>query len=296
MNTPLVIPTAEPFLYTGNRIGCLLVHGFTGTPKEMFPIGEFLAQKGLTIMGIRLAGHATNMKDITRMQWQDWLANIEDGLSMLKNITDVQFIIGLSMGGILSLIASAFYPFEGAVIYSAPYDTPDSWQKKMLPVLKYLIRGVPKGPSDWQNPEAEKDHVCYPVYPTAAIPQYLAAQETMQKLLSQVKIPVLLIYSKMDKTATPSHMQSIYNQLGSTNKKMILLLSMLSFLWSGGMAPAAERKATPGQAAPVEKVFTGENRGGDGVGRGLNSAYPGTVVGLAKFLRSNLQAQAKCFC
>ncbi|HBF40708.1 MAG TPA: carboxylesterase, partial [Anaerolineaceae bacterium] len=31
----LTMQGAEPFLFKGNDTGCLLIHGFTGTPFEM---------------------------------------------------------------------------------------------------------------------------------------------------------------------------------------------------------------------------------------------------------------------
>ena len=60
----MIIPTAEPFYLPGNNIGCLLVHGFTGAPKEMRWMGEFLGNQGYTVLGIRLAGHATTPEDM----------------------------------------------------------------------------------------------------------------------------------------------------------------------------------------------------------------------------------------
>ena len=53
----MIIKTAEPFYFPGNSTGCLLIHGFTGTPKEMRPLGDFLADKGYSVLGIRLSGH-----------------------------------------------------------------------------------------------------------------------------------------------------------------------------------------------------------------------------------------------
>lgn len=52
-----LFPSAEPFFFPGGRACCLLVHGFTGTPEEMLPLGEFLASAG--IPGVRLAVQAT---------------------------------------------------------------------------------------------------------------------------------------------------------------------------------------------------------------------------------------------
>ena len=30
----------EPFYFPGNKTGCLLIHGFTGSPGEMRPLGS----------------------------------------------------------------------------------------------------------------------------------------------------------------------------------------------------------------------------------------------------------------
>lgn len=51
-----VIPSAEPFLFLGDDTGILLVHGFTGAPKEMRTMGEYLAAHGKTVLGIRQPG------------------------------------------------------------------------------------------------------------------------------------------------------------------------------------------------------------------------------------------------
>ncbi|MDP1778829.1 MAG: hypothetical protein Q8K73_00995, partial [Anaerolineales bacterium] len=65
MNTQ-TIPTTEPFLLRGNKTGILLIHGFTGAPKEMRWMGEYLNEQGFTCLGIRLNGHATTPEDMRR--------------------------------------------------------------------------------------------------------------------------------------------------------------------------------------------------------------------------------------
>ena len=55
-----IIPGSEPFYLPGGSTGCLLLHGFSATPEEMRPLGEFLASKGYSVIGVRLAGHATH--------------------------------------------------------------------------------------------------------------------------------------------------------------------------------------------------------------------------------------------
>ena len=79
MLSPIIIPTTEPFFFPGGATGCLMVHGFTGTPKEMRWLGEYLAGKGHSVLGVRLAAHATRPNDMIRARWHDWLASVEDG-------------------------------------------------------------------------------------------------------------------------------------------------------------------------------------------------------------------------
>jgi len=114
---PQIIPTAEPFFFPGQgenaRIGCLVSHGFTGTPKEVRWLGEYLNEQGYTVCGIRLTGRATQPEDMVRSRWRDWLLSVEDGYNLLRGCTDQVFLLGLSMGGILSLAAAAQFGVRG---------------------------------------------------------------------------------------------------------------------------------------------------------------------------------------
>src|SRR5437764_946463 len=47
----------QPFRIRGGTRGCLLIHGFAGTPPEMRGLGEYLAAAGYDVMGPLLAGH-----------------------------------------------------------------------------------------------------------------------------------------------------------------------------------------------------------------------------------------------
>jgi carboxylesterase len=218
MNTARTIPTAEPFFIPGGNIGCLLVHGFTGTPKEMRMLADSLAQEKYTILAPRLAGHATRVEDITRSHWEDWLSSVEDSINLLKGCTQQQVIMGLSMGGILSLIAAARYDLAGVVSFSTPCSLPGDPRAKYLPVLKYFIREVSKGKPDWRNQEAAKDHKDYPYYPTAAILQLKELIEVMQSELVNVKIPALFVQSRVDQGIPAESLETLYAQVSSTDK------------------------------------------------------------------------------
>jgi len=222
MVSSFCIQTAEPFFFPGDETGCLLVHGFTGTPKEMRWLGEYLAGQGRTVLGIRLAGHATTPEDMLRVRWQDWLASVEDGWYVLSGCTKRIFIGGLSMGGILSLRFAAQFPVAGVIAMSTPHHLPSD---RRLPYIKALCKiqpSIAKGASDWHDSEAERVHVDYPDYPTRALAELRDLLAEMRASLPQVTAPTLLIYSLQDGSVRPEegHADLIYNALGSKQKSV----------------------------------------------------------------------------
>lgn len=218
MSKALTIPTAEPFFLPGGKTGCLLIHGFTGTPFEMRMLGASLHQDDYTILAPRLAGHATRVEDITRSHWEDWVASVEDGLNLLKGCTDKQVIMGLSMGGVLALIAAARFNPTGVVTFSAPSALPGDPRVKYLPILKFIIRKVGKGEPDWQNPDAAKDHVDYPYYPTDAIVQLKKLIDVMRSELVNVKVPALFVQSRRDQGIPAESLDYLYKTVSSEDK------------------------------------------------------------------------------
>ncbi len=46
-------------------MGALLIHGYTGSPPEMRLIGDYLHERGLTVLGPLLPGHGTNVADMS---------------------------------------------------------------------------------------------------------------------------------------------------------------------------------------------------------------------------------------
>ena len=216
--TPQIIPTAEPFLIKGGPIGCLLIHGYTGTPKEMNMLAESLAEDGHTILAVRLFGHASDPEDMLRARWWDWLASVEDGLNILKGCTDRQVVMGLSMGGALALLTAARYPVKAVISYSTPYDMPKDPRIKHLRWLHWLMPRQSKGKPDWHNPQAPKDHVDYPYFPTRSLLELQELLRVMRSELPAIRIPALIVQSHGDHTVPPESMDYLFEHISSADK------------------------------------------------------------------------------
>ena len=226
-----IIPTAEPFFFLGDRSkpACLLVHGFTGTPKEMRWMGEYLHEQGFTCLGVRLAGHATDPEDMIRSHWTDWTASVEDGYALLRSFTDSIFLVGLSMGAALSLLMSTRLDVEGVVAMSTPYKLPDDPRLRHIEWISKIVAYMPKSDEEpgasWFDKEAWKEHVSYPQNPVRSIGELNKLLGEMRAVLPKIDVPVLLMHSRDDKYVLPENMEMVYADLVNASDKTKLYVT-----------------------------------------------------------------------
>jgi carboxylesterase len=220
----MIIPTAEPFFLPGKpgQPGCLLIHGFTGSPKEMRWMGEYLSEQGYPCLGIRLTGHATRPEDMIRSRYTDWIASVEDGYHLLSGVTDRIYLVGLSMGGVLSLLMSTKLDVVGVVAMSTPYHIPydyPAWAMKLASkFMPYQPKSKEVPGASWFDKEAYAEQVSYPQNPVRSAAELQLLLEEMRTALPSVDVPVLLIHSENDTYVLPENMEHIYSNLGASDK------------------------------------------------------------------------------
>src|SRR5688572_33416068 len=141
-DTP-VLPGAAPFSSDGGRIGALLVHGFTGCPQSMRPWAEYLAEAGLTVRLPRLPGHGTTWREMNLTRWPDWYGEAERAFDQLRSRCDTVFVMGLSMGGTLSLRLAEERAGEVAgLVLVNPSLLTENPQARLLPLLQWFVPSV----------------------------------------------------------------------------------------------------------------------------------------------------------
>lgn len=224
---PGYMPNAEPFFYPGNHVGCLLIHGFTGTPYEMRELGERLAAEKYSVLGPALAGHATDLDQMCATRWQDWYASVTSAYDQLHDTCDVIFPIGLSLGALLALHISAHKPVTGVVSISAPFGI----HNPLIPLFKafpFLFNFIPYirkgGKDDTLDPEIRTRHPAYDRYPTrCAESLFLDFVPHLQSDLPDIHAPALLIQSRGDRSIPEDSMPQFHARLGSREKEMVWL-------------------------------------------------------------------------
>jgi len=216
----------SPFFFPGGPVGCLLIHGFTGSPPEMRPMGEYLAQRGLTVSGPLLAGHGTTPEDLARTIWQEWYASVEVAFQGLRQSCAKVFLAGFSLGSLLALHLAVRHEVAGLILMSPPLYVHD-WRMRFVPLLRHFIRFVSKDTdprhSDLTDAEAYKRFWSYDVHPVASAYQVLLLQKLVRSELERIRFPTLIIYATRDVGITPQSGPALYNGISTEDKELLVL-------------------------------------------------------------------------
>lgn len=221
----------DAFVLPGGDIGCLLIHGFTGTPYEMRFVGERLHAAGYTVIGVRLAGHTTRAEDLAQFARSDWYASVNDGFEALMGQCRQCVVVGLSLGSLLALRLALDRPeaIGGIVLLSSALVLANPWPARvgrfLHPVLPWLPRRwqfVHKGMSDIADEAARAMHPGYRVMPLRGIFELVALQREVRRLLPQVRQPALIIHSAQDHTAPLVNLTLLERALPSVRRTVVL--------------------------------------------------------------------------
>lgn len=230
--SPSILPGAEPFFHRGNGIGCLCLHGFMASPNELRWLGESLAARGFTVYVPRLTGHGIDPRNMSRMHWYDWYTSALDGYHILRSQCDQVIPMGLSMGGLLSLMIAADYPVTGVGVLAAPLFirarilSHTGWLKYLIPYtnqpdserLRSLIRE-----EQTRRGESVVGRVRYDTWSTGAVWEFSKLMRRARSGLASVNAPLLLLYAQRDTTAPPDNIHILTRETRSTNIEKFVL-------------------------------------------------------------------------
>lgn len=215
-----VMKGAEGFLLQGNNDkAVLLLHGYTGAPSEMRPLGDYLHALGYTVLCVRLPGHGTSVSDLESTTADDWYGAAKQACEELLTRFSSVYVAGLSMGGLLAIKLAAQLPVQKAAFISAPIFVQDK-RAPFLPLLRFFIHYLPKRKKNYKK--MARYCLSYNLMPTKPLTSLFALlRECKEKLLCRINIPCLVLQSKIEHTVQPRSAQYIYDKLPSARKKLV---------------------------------------------------------------------------
>ena len=222
----MIIEGAEPFfLPAQSEVGVLLIHGFTGLPVEMRPLGEYLNERGFSVLSVRLAGHATTSQDLARQKAEDWFDSVRDGYAILSGAAKKICVVGHSMGGDYALLLARQKKIARVVSLAAPiFINPDIGVEYLPPRDKCDGVYYPKMRRKIHDPKIpEAVNKTYRKMPLVAVHEMLDIIEQTKAALPNITVPTLIVQSIADMTVAPKSAEYIFDNLGSTEKEIFWL-------------------------------------------------------------------------
>jgi carboxylesterase len=216
---PQIRPGCEPFSFGGGAIGVLMVHGFTGSPASMRPIGEWLVSNGLAVEGVRLPGHGTSVEDLRTSTWTGWVDAATAGLAALRERCRTVVAMGQSMGAsvVLSVVAVRPHDVDGIALTN-PY----VFDRRLLavPIGSRFLKNVNGISGDIAKPG--QDELGDTVMPVPAIAEMAAMMKHVRGALPEIHQPIVVFRSEQDHVIPRSNAEKVLGRIGSERRELVL--------------------------------------------------------------------------
>lgn len=221
-----LLPGAQPFSHRGSRVGALLCHGFTGSPHSMRSWAEYLVEAGFSVEVPLLPGHGTVWQDMNLTTSDHWFAAVESALLDLAERCDEVHVMGLSMGGALSLRLAQEHPdlVTSVVLVNPSLTLEDPRLPFIAPFPRLAARLLPSTPgigSDVSRPDTGEGG--YDRVPTAAAATLPKLWRTVQGGMSGLRAPILAYRSTQDHVVGPRSLRILARRAVNTRVTIHLL-------------------------------------------------------------------------
>lgn len=191
------------------KAGCLLLHGFSGSPLEMIPLAEVLEAEGWVVSNPALPGHMTSPGDLARTLWPQWVQSAREAYDALTRRCDRVAVLGMSMGGAVALVVGATEQPAAVVAVSTP--------SRLRPLIVRASRAASRvlkvapipfrlGPKDPQVRQYRSPYRGYPLGGPAEVAKLL---HEMRRILPSLRSPLLIVQGRRDRVIPRESAQEI---------------------------------------------------------------------------------------
>lgn len=225
-----VVQKARPFsIKNNNDVLVILVHGFTGTPYDLWVLSDFLAENNLDVEVPLLTGHGGSTAMLAASNEEQWLNTVENCLKNNLNSYQKIFFVGYSFGANLSLHVSLKYQDQVTGIISLGLPIFMNHERRirlLLPLAKIFKKTYKKywlSEEEEYNSKDEGRHNNIPI--SSLLHFYNFIDQYTKKELEQIEIPVLVIHSRDDLVSDPYSSEFLFKNLTKVKDKHLFILN-----------------------------------------------------------------------
>ncbi len=226
------------YTFRSGPTGCLMLHGFMGSPISSRPMAQFLAQQGVTVHCPLLPGHGALPENMRGVRYQQWIAEAEEAFATLAGCCDETFIMSHSMGTVLAAHLARQQPEVKGLILLAPLYKPPSRLISLLRAARFVMPWFYPWPIkrlrrltrerlldlypdlDLTDPQVRAWIPQATRIPTGAIDEMRKMADKGRRLWPQLNTPALLIQGGRDIAVKPGNTEAIFAMLPASDKAL----------------------------------------------------------------------------
>ncbi len=243
------IPNTGFYLPGGKNL-CFLIHGLTGTAKEMGAIAQRLNKHGFSVAVPLMLNHDKSISCLKKTSWKEIYNAIRGEFIKYSDKHENIFVAGLSFGALIGILLAYEFPDKvKALNCFSPTLFYDGWgnpkSRIFLPLiyktpLKYWLYFKEEYPYGLKNERLRakvenfykdadlfdytKVHLYgYPVIPVSCMHQNSLLAKKIISILRELRMPIQIMQAKEDDVTSPKNSYCIYNKVSSKEKEIIFL-------------------------------------------------------------------------
>lgn len=205
-----------------NNIGIIIIQGWTSYLRQVNPLAEVLNKRGFWVYAPILSGHNSHPEKLEGVTWENWLKDTIEGIDDFKKKNNFNkiFIIGVSFGGNLAILASKERKLDGIILISTPIFLRDHyWTILTAYFLSFFKKNMNKNyPKNLVG--KIKKPVSYNYFPIKSSLECFKLIKKSRKELSNVKTPFFIIQTNKDYLVAPYSPWLMYNKIKSAQKSL----------------------------------------------------------------------------
>lgn len=228
----LIHKHASPIFHIKNNdTAIMFIHGFPGTPAEVRYFSQKTIKDGYDVIAPLLPGFGTSIDDLKQTYFTQWYNYIKDLYREYRPNYKYFFVVGVSMGGMITLKVAEEFSDKDAL-------APSGVATISAPVFinSLLENGVAYNPSlyfvrigswftdemKWESKTYTEDGAGRAVsYTGSALPiqgySFKMAMKNVKRNLHKITTPIFLAHSKKDKVIPYKNLFYITKSVSSEN-------------------------------------------------------------------------------
>lgn len=225
----------QSFAFPGDKQSptSLMVHGFTGTPSELYPLGQQLNRLGWSTACDLLPGFGKHLADLPDVTRHDWLETVRMHWHNVQPSPQPTVLLGYSAGGAIATCVAAEFPPDILVLI-APFTRINHPLGVLIPFAHRIKQNyLPFEDVDFDDPEvraslsdmvedgvelddpAVQDAIRTTIkLPMSSVAELYQIGQQAMKAAASVRCPTLIIQGYDDPVVTKQTTRNFVTQFG----------------------------------------------------------------------------------